>query len=92
MLSFREVVDECYLGDFGFVGPPFSLKNGQERGDQFGRLDILDWKSLFPSTLGFLYGSDHKAFVLETVVDSRGPKKRKRFLFKPIWLINGEIS
>lgn len=34
MLSFRKVVDECYLGDLGFVGPPFSWKNGQEGGDQ----------------------------------------------------------
>lgn len=97
MAGFREVVENCGLGDLRSVGQWYTWERGnspetriRERLDRF--LVNHSWKRLYPEAYidhTVRYNSDHAAIVLKTVAPARQQRRARRgFRFETCWLLD----
>jgi len=95
MARFRGALEECQLGDLGFIGPYFTWSNGK-MDDTFTRerLDCTvanpEWCAIFPIVL-VARTSDHNPMVVK--FQESLPKRcsvQRGFKFEACWMKDGE--
>jgi hypothetical protein len=99
MVKFRETLEECQLGDLGFVGPFFTWSN-RRMDDTFTRERLdravanMEWCSIFPIVSVLILAartSDHNPIVVK--FQDSPPERcsvRRGFKFEACWMKDKE--